>query len=104
MTRTRILLIGVGLALCGACSLNPQPFPPAPENNGDQTGATSDGGRGADAFTPSPDAGSLDDSGYDSGTMSNDAGLDAPIDSPKDAPIDAPERDGDSDASLVNDN
>jgi len=103
MTRTRIILTAFGLAVCGACSLNPQPFPPGPERDpNDQTGATSDGGSGSDAFSPSPDSGN-----EDSGVMSNDAGdagLDAPVDAPFDSPVDAPELDADPDGSIVNDN
>ena len=85
----------------GACSLNPQPFPPAPQDNGDDRGGTfnSDGGAQADAATPKDDAGT--DSGMDSGSDSaTDAGMDSALDAPSDADPDA---DLDGGSSLVSD-
>lgn len=84
------------LVVCGACSLNPQPFPPGPE---DRTGDTADASADTGLMVP-PDGGGGADSGADSGEMDSgfDAGIDAPIDAPADAPLDAPELDADPDA------
>jgi hypothetical protein len=93
--RLRLLIGCFALALVGACSLNPQPFPPAP--NDDRTGGLDADGSAADAQMPKGDAGSMQmDSGVDSG-------VDAEPEGGSDAGLDAPELDAETDALLSSD-
>ena len=93
MTRARLATIGFFAIVVAACSLNPQPFPPAPQDNEDRGGSLD-----ADASL-GPDVGF----GHDSGTTPIDCGSEADtdggIDAPYDAPLDAP-LDADPDAEL----
>ena len=98
--RTRLFVVmAVGLACAGACSLNPQPLPPATDDTRDKNDAgthdgtptsgsdSGSGGGGADASF-GQDAGAPPPS--DGGTNGIDAEADAASDAPTDAPLDAP--------------
>ena len=97
--RRRSHILAVALAMLGvACSLNPQPYPPA------SLAGDPDAGAGSDAFSPFADAAGGDaafpgdDSGtiLDAGPADGDAGGDATVDS-GDAGVEG----GPSDAALA---